>query len=130
MGHVYFQSQTGFEEVISAVPYISGFIFHIAVFFYMMTQPNQQWLYCWLCQTFKCSQKTFFNVFWKNLKVFQLRSCINKSLSTYIAKSNDLLQLQLWSISPNITLRCCSNGITTRCYRNGLFYVILRAAGV
>jgi hypothetical protein len=33
MSHGYFQSKTGCEEVISAVPYISGFLFRIAVFF-------------------------------------------------------------------------------------------------
>jgi hypothetical protein len=33
MGHGYFQSQKGCEEVIFAVPYITGFIFCIAVFF-------------------------------------------------------------------------------------------------
>ena len=33
MGHGYFQSQTGCEEVKSAVPYISGFIIRIGVFF-------------------------------------------------------------------------------------------------
>ena len=33
MGHGYFQSQTECEEVISAVPYISGFIIRIGVFF-------------------------------------------------------------------------------------------------
>ena len=37
MGHGYFQSQTGCEEVISAVPYISGFIFRIAVLFRLYT---------------------------------------------------------------------------------------------
>jgi hypothetical protein len=31
MGHGYFQSQAGCDEVISAVPYISGFTFCIAL---------------------------------------------------------------------------------------------------
>ena len=34
MGHGYFQSQTGRQEVLSAVQYISGFISHIAEFLF------------------------------------------------------------------------------------------------
>ena len=39
MGHGYFQSETGCEEVISAVQYISGFILCIAVFLGSVMSP-------------------------------------------------------------------------------------------